>query len=327
MKSIKYLWICAAACFAAMAAAPAWSQAYPNRPVILVCAFPAGSGADLTARALAPALGEALGQPVVVENRSGAGGGVGSRSVAKARNDGYTLLIAGISFSMLPSLMDAGYHPVKDFEPLIMMGTQQLFFVVSPTLPVSSLRELAALAKAQPGKLNYGTGGVGSIGHLQWEVFKKDSGTDIVHIPYKGTPEAMADVMAGRVQMAIVPVAVAMPQIKAGKLKALSVQGSTRVPGLTEVPTTEEAGFPNAGDAGWYIVLAPSGTPRDIVVKLNTALRQALAKPVAIDMLASAGVVPQVSTPDQASTYLKGQVAKWSRTVKEAGIPVEGAKQ
>ncbi|MES3001458.1 MAG: tripartite tricarboxylate transporter substrate-binding protein, partial [Pseudomonadota bacterium] len=274
----------------------AFGQSYPSRAITMVSAFPAGSGADLAARAITPALAEVLGQTVIVDNRAGAGGAIGARSVAKAAPDGYTLFAASISFAMMAAMTEPGFDALKDFEPIMVMGTQQLFFVVQPSLPVSTLKEFVDYARSRPGQLNYGTGGVGSMGHLQMEVFKRDSGTNLVHVPYKGTPEAMSDLIGGRVQLVIVPAPVALPQIKAGKLKALSVQGNVRDPALPEVPTTAQAGYPNAGDGGWYIVMAPGGTPREVVTKLNAALRAALAKPRTAELLAGAGLVAETST-------------------------------
>jgi tripartite-type tricarboxylate transporter receptor subunit TctC len=308
---------CAIFCHAAVA------DTFPSHPLTLISPFVAGSGSDLTARALAPALGEVLGQPVIVENRAGAGGALGSHAVAVARPDGYTMLLAGISFSMLPAIRKPNFDPVKDFESVILMGTQQLFFIVRPSMPVNSLAGLIAFAKKHPGKLNYGSGGIGSIGHLEFELLKKETDIDIVHIPFKGNNEAMAALMAGRIDTALIPAPVAMAQIQAGKIKPLSVQGNARMPELPNVPTTAEAGYPDAGDAGWYIILVPAHTPRDVVAKLNAAYRKALAMPSALRPLSNAGITPLSSTPAEADLYLKDQVAKWTKVVKDAHIHVE----
>lgn len=315
-------WLRAAALAAlATAAHPfAMAQAYPARQITLVSAFPAGSGADLAARAIAPGLAEVLGQPVVVDNRPGAGGAIGARSVVKAPKDGYTLFAASISFAMMVATTEPGFDAYKDFEPIIMFGTQQLFFVVNPALPVKTLKDLIDWARAHPGELNYGSGGIGSLGHMQGELLKREAGIDSVHVPYKGTPEVVSDLMANRVQWSIIPVPVAMPQIAAGKLRALSVQGPTRNSALPDLPTTTEAGYPNVGDGGWYVLLAPAGTPPEIVRKINAAAIAAVAKPNSADLFKIAGMVSSTSTPEEAGSFLRNQLTKWKKVARDAQI-------
>lgn len=314
------------------AAALAWcacvhAQGFPVRPVTLVSSFPAGSGNDLVARAVAPALGEALGQPVIVDNRPGAGGAIGAQYVARARPDGYTLYLASLSFSVLPSLMSLSFDPVKDFEAVMLMGEQGMAFVVPTSLPTGSMKELVALAKARPGHLNYASAGVGSIGHLTGELLKSEQGLDIVHVPFKGTPEAMESVITGQVQMSLVAMPAAEPQIKAGKLKALGVTGKARYEGLPDVPTMAEAGFPSISDSVWYAVLAPANTPREIVDQLNAALRKVVADPVTVERLKrSAKAEPASSTPQEAQAYVRAQVAKWGAVAKKAGLQPQAAK-
>jgi tripartite-type tricarboxylate transporter receptor subunit TctC len=306
---------------ALMPAAPVGAQTYPSRAVTLVSPFPAGSGSDLTARAVAPGLSEALGQPVVVENRPGAGGAIGAQHVAKARPDGYTLFLASLSFSVLPSLMELGFDPAKDFEAVTLMGLQGMAFVVPPALPANSMAELAALAKSQPGKLNYASAGNGSIGHLAGELFKNERALDIVHVPFKGTPEALTAIMTGDVQMGLISMPAVEAQIKAGKVKALAVTGSKRYAGLPDVPTLVESGLPSLSDSVWYAVLVPAGTPREVITQLNTAFRQALAKPATVErMEGPAKTSPAVSTPQEATDYVRGQIAKWSRVASQAGL-------
>ena len=308
-------------------ATAAWSQAFPSRPVTLVSPFPAGSGSDLTARAVSPGLSEALGQPVVVENRPGAGGAIGAQYVARARPDGYTLFLASLSFSVLPSLMELGFDPVKDFEAVTLMGEQGMAFVVPVNLPVRSMAELAALAKAQPGKLNYASAGVGSIGHLTGELLKSDRALDIVHVPFKGTPEVLTAIMNGDVQMGMVTMPAVEPQVKAGKIKALGVTGARRHPGLPDVPTLVEAGFPSLSDSVWYAVLVPAGTPREIVAQLNSAFRNALSRPATVErMEGPAKTTPAVSTPQEATAYVQAQVAKWGKVAAQAGLKPQPVK-
>ncbi|GAA4328878.1 tripartite tricarboxylate transporter substrate binding protein [Pigmentiphaga soli] len=298
-------------------------QPYPAGPVTLVTPFTPGSGSDATARAAASTLGPVLGQTVVVQNVAGAGGAIGARQVAKAAPDGYTLLLASISFSVIPSLMKVGFDPVKDFRPVTMLGLQPFVLVVPESLPANSVSELVALAKARPGKFNYASAGVGSIGHLQWELLKTERGIDLVHVPYKGTPETVVGMLAGEVQMSLVSLPAAMPQIKAGKLKALGVTGDKRAPELPSVPTMAEAGFPSLGDSVWYAILAPAGTPQAVVDKLNAAFGRTLRDPETISRLAAVGTDATTSSPQEAADYVRAQVAKWGKVVSDAKIRVE----
>jgi len=315
-----------ASLLALLVAGAAQAQGFPSQPVTLVCPFPASSGSDLVARAVAPALSDALGQPVVVQNRPGAGGAIAAASVAKAKPDGHTLFLASLSFSILPSLQELPFDPVKDFEAVSLLGQQGMAFVVPASLPAGSMAELAALAKSRPGKLNYASAGVGSIGHLTGELLKTEYALDIVHVPYKGTPEVLTAIIQGDVQMGMVAMPAAEPQIKAGKVKALGVTGAKREAALPEVPTLVESGFASLGDSVWYVVLVPAGTPRAIVDRLNAALRQALAKPATVQLLeGSARTAPATSSPQEAAAYLRAQVAKWGAVAKQAGLK-PGAK-
>lgn len=318
-----------ALCAAVLAfATGAGAQPFPSRPVTLVSPFPAGSGSDLTARAVQPALAEALGQPVVVENRPGAGGAIGAQYVAKARPDGYTLFLASLSYAVLPSLLQLNFDPVKDLEAVTLMGQQNMAFVVSPALPAGSMAELASLAKSQPGKLNYASAGPGSIGHLAGELFSSERSLNLVHVPYKGTPEALAAIIAGEVQMGLITMPAAEPQIKAGKVKVLAVTGTHRYAAMPNVPTLAESGLPALNDSVWYAVLVPAGTPKDVVELLNQAFRQALAKPATVErMQGPARTAPAVSTPQEASSYVRAQIAKWSGIASKAGLQPQGGKQ
>jgi tripartite-type tricarboxylate transporter receptor subunit TctC len=312
---------------ALVSAAPAQAQGYPSRPLTLVSPFPAGSGNDLVARAVAPGLAEAIGQPVVVENKPGAGGAIGAQYVARARPDGHTLFLASLSFSVLPSLMELGFDPARDFTAVTLMGSQAMALVVPPDLPVKSMAELAALAKSRPGKFNYASAGVGSIGHLTGELLKNERGLDIVHVPFKGTPEVLGAIMTGDVQMGLVAMPAAEPQIKAGKVKALGVTGERRHPGLPDVPTMAEAGFPSLGDSVWYAVLVPAGTPREVVAQLNGAFRRTLAKPATVERLEGpAKTAPAVSTPQEAVAYVQAQLAKWNGVAAQAGLKPQPAR-
>jgi tripartite-type tricarboxylate transporter receptor subunit TctC len=313
----------AAACFGTAA----FAQSFPNRPVTLVSGFPAGSGNDLVARAIVPALGEVLGKPVVVDNKPGAGGAIGAQFVARAPADGHTLFLASLSFSILPSLQELSFDPARDFEAVTLLGEQPMVFVVPASLPVKSMSDLVKLAKARPGKLNYASAGIGSIGHLAGEVLNKDRGIELVHVPFKGTPAALTAIVAGDVQMGLITVPAAEPQIKAGKVKALAVTGARRYAGLPEVPTLVESGLPSLGDSVWYAVLAPAGTPPAIIDKLNAAFRQALAKPETVARLEGpAKTTPTVSTPQEATAYVRAQLAKWNGVAAQAGLKPPPAK-
>ncbi len=303
------------------------AQTFPSRAVTLVSPFPAGSGSDLTARAVMPGLSEALGQPVVVENRPGAGGAIGAQYVARAKPDGYTLFLASLSFSVLPSLMELGFDPVRDFEAVTLMGMQGMAFVVPPALPVNSMAELAALAKSRPGNFNYASAGNGSIGHLAGELFKNERGIDIVHVPFKGTPEALTAIMMGEVQMGLISMPAVEAQIKAGKVKALAVTGTKRYAGLPDVPTLAESGLASLSDSVWYAVLVPAGTPREVINQLNAAFRTALGKPATIErMEGPAKTSPAVSTPQEATAYVRAQIAKWNAVATRAGLKPSSAK-
>jgi len=301
--------------------AVATAQSFPSRPITLVSPFPAGSGSDLAARAVSPGLSAVLGQPVIVENRPGAGGAIGAQYVARSKPDGYMLFLASLSYSVLPSLMKLSFDPAKDFQAVTLMGLQGMAFVVPNSLPVTSMAGLAALAKSRPGKLNYASAGVGSIGHLTGELLKDERSLDIVHVPFKGTPEALTAIMTGEVQMGLISMPVVEPLIKAGKVKALAVTGSKRNPDLPDVPTMAEAGFPTLGDSVWYAVLVPTGTPSEAIARLNTAFRQTLAQPATIKRLeSSAKTSPAVSTPQDATAYVNAQLVKWNKVASQAGL-------
>jgi tripartite-type tricarboxylate transporter receptor subunit TctC len=298
-----------------------FAQGFPSRPLTLVSPFPAGSGSDLTARAVTKGLSEALGQPVVVENRPGAGGAIGAQYVAHARADGYTMLLASLSFSVLPSLQALSFDPVKDFQAITLMGEQPMAFVVPASLSVKSMRELVALAKSRPHKLNYASAGIGSIGHLAGELFKRERAVDIVHVPFKGTPEALSAIISGEVQIGLIAMPAAEPQIRAGKVRALAVTGTKRYQALPDVPTMVESGFPSLSDSVWYAVLVPAATPHDVVARLNAAFRTALAQPATIAQLEGpAKTTPTVSSPEEATAYLRAQVAKWGGVASAAGL-------
>jgi tripartite-type tricarboxylate transporter receptor subunit TctC len=231
------------------------------------------------------------------------------------------MLLASLSFSVLPSLQALSFDPVKDFQAITLMGEQPMAFVVPASLSVKSMRELVALAKSRPHKLNYASAGIGSIGHLAGELFKRERAVDIVHVPFKGTPEALSAIISGEVQIGLIAMPAAEPQIRAGKVRALAVTGTKRYQALPDVPTMVESGFPSLSDSVWYAVLVPAATPHDVVARLNAAFRTALAQPATIAQLEGpAKTTPTVSSPEEATAYLRAQVAKWGGVASAAGL-------
>jgi tripartite-type tricarboxylate transporter receptor subunit TctC len=309
---------------AALAASPAVAQ-YPAKPVKLVVPFIAGSAPDVLARNIGERLAIKLGQPVVIENKGGAGGNVGAEFAAKQPADGYTLMLATSSHLVNPSLYDkAGYDPVKDFAPVALLIKMPSLLVVPNDLPAKNVGELIALARARPGQLNYGSGGNGSLAHLAGAMFKSAAGVDVVHVPYKGAPEIVTSLLSGQTQFAFPTFSTALPQAKAGKLRALAVTGSKRNPLLPEAPTMLEA-MPGGFDIeAWFGLWAPAGTPAEIVRKLNADINAVLADPEFRAKLASDGSeVVEAGTPAEFAGFVKSEAAKWTRVVRESGARVE----
>ncbi len=325
MKSnLKYGSFAFLAAVVALVAAPALAQ-YPNKPVRLVVPFIAGSAPDVLARNVGERLGARLGQPIVIENKGGAGGNVGAEFAAKQPADGYTLMLATSSHLVNPSLYGkVGYDPVKDFAPVALLIRMPSLLIVPNDSPAKSVVELIALAKARPGQMNYGSGGNGSQAHLAGAMFKTAAGIDVVHVPYKGAPEIVASMLSGQTQLAFPTFSTALPQVKAGKLRGLAVTSAKRNPQLPDVPTLLEA-MPNGFDLeAWFGVWAPAGTPPDIVKKLNADIVAVLADPEFRAKLAADGSeVVTAGTPDDFSGYVKSETAKWARVVKESGARVE----
>ncbi len=308
-----------------VAATLAFAQSYPDKPIKLVVPFPPGGGADNLARSVMPRVGEILGQAVVIENRPGAGGNVGSEAVARAPADGYTLLYGtngthGINQALYAK---TGFDPVKDFVPVSRMSYIPLMLVVVPSVPANSLKELLVYLKANAGKLSYASAGNGTTSHMAAEMLKRTAGVDIQHIPYKGGGPAIAGLLGGEVQLMIDLTANLSAQVKAGKLKAIAVTSTSRVPSLAELPTMEEAGlagFEITASDGLY---APAGTPRAIIDKLNAAMRQALTEPAVVERLAARGAVAIYSTPEAQLIHITKELPMWARLVKDSGAKVD----
>ena len=298
------------------------AQNYPVKPVRIVAPFPPGGGLDLVSRALSQRLSAVLGQTVIVDNRSGADGMIGTEQVAKAAPDGYTLLISSTGPMVInPALsLKMPYDTVKDFSPITLVVVQPLCLVVHPSLPVKSVKELVALAKAKPGQLNYGSGGIGNGAHLAGELFKLATATDIVHVPYKGAAPAVVDLLAGQVHMMLNSIPVMLPQIRAGKLRALAVGADHRMAILPAIQTMQEAGVASFDANSWYGFFAPAGTPRDIVGKLNSEAAKILRGAEMRDFMAQQGADAIGNTPEEFSAHIKAELAKWSLAVRTARV-------
>ena len=303
-----------------VAAAPGYA-AFPDRPIKVIHGFAAGGGADILLRTIIPAVSENLGQPIVVEYRPGAGANLAMEAVAKAPPDGYTLLMGTPGLATNPSLYASlPFDPLKAFVPISLIGTVPNVLVVNPDVPAATVNELIALARQKPGTLNYASPGVGTSLHLAGELFKLETGTRIVHIAYKGGAQAQTDVLGGQVQMMFNVLPSALPLIQSGKLRALAVTGRTRAESLPNVPTMIEAGVPGYTALTWNGLLAPAGTPPDVVARLNDAIVKAMRSPEMKAMLAKIGQDPAWSTPEEFSAFLREETEKWSKVITASGI-------
>ena len=309
----------------ALWAAGASAQTYPSKPIRLVVPFPAGGSLDVVARAIGQKLSEAWGQPVVIDNRPGAGGNIGADLVAKSLPDGYTILEGALSthavnvslYSRMP------YDPVRDFEPITLVAVTPNVLVLNPSVPANDVKELIAYAKANPGKLSFGSGSNGSAGHLAGELFKMEAGVDMVHVPYKGAAPAMQDLLAGRVQLMFDNLANSMQQVRAGKLKALAVTTAHRSTLVPELPTLSEAGLPGFDISTWWGFLAPRGTPKEIVAKWNAEVTRILATPEMKAFFAQQGAEPSPTSPEAFEAMIQSEIAKYAKIVKASGAKVD----
>ncbi len=311
-------------CAACLLASAASAQNWPTKAVRVIVPFTAGSGTDIAARTVTERLAVQLGQPFVVENRAGAGGTIGQALVAKADPDGYTILIHSSSQTVTPSTYPSlPFDTLKDFAGITMLANIPNVLVMSPAKGIKSVADLVALAKAKPGTLNYASAGAGSATQLNAERFRLGAGLDAVHVPYKGTPEALTDLVAGRVDYYFCPVVNALPLVKEGKLLALAVGSSRRSSALPELPTTEEAGVRNSAYNFWVGMFVPAKTPRDIVAKLHAETVRALQSPELKERYARLGAETQIFTPEQFDAYLRDEVASNAALVKAAHIKVQ----
>jgi tripartite-type tricarboxylate transporter receptor subunit TctC len=299
----------------------AYAQAFPAKPVRLVVPFPPGGPTDIVARLVSQKMTEGLKQPVVVENRAGAGGTLGTEMVVKSPADGYTLVMGtigglAVSMSLLPNL---GYDTLRDLAPITQAVNVTSILVTHPSVPVHSVKALLALARAQPGRLNYGSSGAGTITHLSGELLKLMGGVNIVHVPYKGGAPALTAIISGEVDLTYENSLIIVPHIQSGKVRALGVTSAKRSKLLPELPSIAET-LPGFGASGWYGLLAPAGTPKDVLARLNSEAVRALRSPDVAGKLSSQGAEPAPGSPEEFATFIRGEIEKWAKVVKAAGM-------
>ncbi len=305
-------------------AATASAQSYPVKPVRIVVPFAPGGGTDILARVIAPRLGDALGQQIVIDNRAGAGSTIGSELVAKALPDGYTLLMVDTAFATNPSLYSKlPYDTARDFAPVALLAAAPVILIVHPSVPVRTVKEFVALAKARPGQLNFASGGPGSSTHLGGELLKSAAGIDLQHIPYKGTGPAVADVLGGQVVMMFAGISSVKQHVAVGKLRAIAVTGEKRSPAMPDVPTFVESGLKGVDSGTYWGCLAPAATPRDIINQLSAALAGVLKQRDVSQRLVELGFDPLGSSPEQAAANFRSETEKWARVIRAAGVRLD----
>ena len=313
---------CALALVCAAPAARA-ADAYPSRPIHLVIPFPPGGSNDVVGRVFAAAIGDRIGQALVVENRSGAGGVLGTELASKTAPDGYTLLVISLAHAVNPWLYRLNYDPIKAFTPIGIMASGTNVLAVNPTLGVKTVKELVALAKAKPGALNYASAGIGSFQHLGGELFKLDAGVDIVHVPFRGGGPALLDVIAGNTKIMFSSLVQTTPYVKNGQLLALGTGGAARSPVLPDVPTIAEAGVPGYQATNWWGIIAPAGTPKEIVEKVRAALAAAQDSAETQKRLESEGADMVRMSSQEFGAFMVSEMEKWGKVVKESGIKAQ----
>jgi tripartite-type tricarboxylate transporter receptor subunit TctC len=307
------------------ASAAAFAQTYPSKPIRLIVPFPPGGSADILARAIGQKAGEGLGQPFVVENRPGAGTAIGADALAKSAPDGYSVMIGTVSSHAINPALNPKlpYDPLKDFTPVSLVATIPFAMIVHPSVPTKNVQEFIALAKAKPGSLNYSSAGNGTSNHLAGELLKSMARVDIVHVPYKGSAPALNDLIAGQVSLMFDLVLTAAPHVKSGAVRGLAVTGAQRSSALPELPTVAESGVPGYEVSAWFGIFAPAGLAQPVVQRLNAEFVKGLQQPDLRQRLASQGAEPLTSTPDEFGNYLRSEIAKWAKVVKDSGMKVD----
>ena len=305
-------------------AGAASAQEWPAKPIRLLVGFPVGGAADILARLHAARLQDAIGQTIVVDNRGGAGGVIATELAARAAGDGYTLLFTSLPHVINPPLYGkVAYHPVRDFQPVTLLVNVPLLMAVPASQPLKTLKDVIALAKANPGKVNYGSAGNGSSSHLAVEMFKSMAGVDIQHIPYKGTGPLITDLLSGQVSMTIASIVPLIPQVRAGKLRPVAVTGVRRSGALPEVPTIAEAGVPGYDMTNWFGILAPAGLPAPILSRLDAQLRKIVAAPDVREVYAQQGADPVGAGPEAFAKVIAADIPKWEKVVRQSGARVD----
>ena len=299
------------------------AQTYPSKPIRWMLGFPAGGTSDILARAIGIKLAEAWGQQVVIDNRAGASGIIANELASKAAPDGHTILLVSSTYANLISMgKKLPYDPEQDLIPVTLLASVPNILSTHPSLPVKTVKDLIALAKAKPGQINYGTGGTGTGPHLATELFRLTTNITIVHVPYKGTPPAVNDLLAGRIEVMLALSPVVMPHVKAGKLRSIAVSGSKRLPELPNVPTVAET-VPGYEATTWYGLMVPRGTPKPVIDKLNGEFNKVLAMQDIIERMTAAGFQAGGGSPEEFTRYMKAEIAKWGKVIKAANIPVD----
>lgn len=325
MKILKSLLVPLCSLMLAAAFPAAAAEPYPNKPIRLIVPYAAGGGTDVMARAFAQRLASALSVQIVVENRTGAGGNIAASAVAKAAPDGYTLFFGAAGpLAVNPALYDKlPFDPVKDFAPIGLVGSMALFLTVPASMPVKSVKDLVAMAKAKPGQLNYASAGIGGTTHLAMEVLKTETGANLTHVPYKGTAAGVADMLGGNIQVIFDAWTSTSPHVESGKLKYLAVSTTARSALAPQVPTMAESGFPGFNVFVWYGILAPAGTPSEVVDKLGRETLKVMAQPELKEAFARLGMEPLSGGPEPFAAFIRSETVKWAKIVRDAGAKAE----
>ena len=322
-KTMRLSVVCARLMAAAMACAAigGWAQPYPAKPIRIIVPFPAGGTADIMARVVGQKMTETWGQQVLIDNRSGAGGNIAADLAARSAPDGYTLFLCTVGTHAVHQTLyeKLPFDPIKDFSAVAYIAGVPNVVVVHPSIPVKSVKELIGFIKARPGRINFGSAGTGSSVHMSGEMLKVMAGLDMTHIPYKGNPQAVTDLMAGQIELMITNMPSVIPYIQSGRLRALAVTTKARSPALPDLPTMEEAGLPGYESSAWFGLVSPAAVPRDIVSKLNAEVMRIVGLEDVKRNLASQGAYPLVMTPEEFGAFMKAETAKWAKIVKASG--------
>jgi len=325
MNKIKYLYLLAAVTAIAAPVTPALAQAFPGKSIRWILPYPPGGGSDTIARPFARKLSENIGQQVIIDNRGGAGGNIGMEAAARAAPDGYTVVMGlTAQLAVNPALFTKiPYDPIRDFEPIMLLANGGYLLVAHPSLPAKTVTDLIAIARKRPGELLYASSGNGSGGHLASELFNVMAGVRITHVPYKGGGQAMVDTVAGQTQLLFTPPISSAGHVESGRLRAIAISTTKRLSSMPKLPTIAESGVPGYDSGVWYAMLAPRGTPQNIIARLHEEFRKVLGDPAIRGFLTNSGVEPDGGTPDELSKYMRSELAKWAKVIKAANITVD----